>query len=123
MPTKIIPVYSEEFGVFYIEAEDKAIQPVKKKNDDDGTVRVSASRDEKIVEEGGQKFEKAVGIVGFVAKTFLSGMENLRADSMELEMGMSFNGEFGLPFITKASAESTFKVTVKWENGKAKKQH
>lgn len=118
MVNKIYPFHSDDFGVIYIETEEKKI--TTNVADDDGTVRVS-SREEKLAEEGAQKFEKAVGVVGHVAQSFLKGMEKLQADELELEMGMSFNGEFGLPYITKASAEATFKVTIKWQKPKTEK--
>ena len=120
MPNKIYPFQSEEFGTIYIETEEKKVESVKTADDDDGTVRVS-SREENLAEASAHKFEKAVGVVGYVAQTFLKGMEKLQADEMELEMGMSFNGEFGLPFITKVSTEATFKVTVKWKKNQAEK--
>ena len=119
MSTKIYPFQTEEFGTIYIETEEKKIKSANSA-DDDGTVRVS-SRDENLAEEGAHKFEKAVGVVGYVAQAFLKGMDQLQADEMELEMGMSFNGEFGLPFISKASTEANFKITVKWQKPKAKK--
>lgn len=119
MPNTIIPIYTEEFGVIYIETEDKTIKTAKKKAtaDDDGTVRVS-DRDEKLAEQGAQKFEKAFSLVSYVAQKFVKSMDSLQADELELEIGMSFNGEFSLPYIAKASTEANFKVTVKWQKPK-----
>jgi Trypsin-co-occurring domain 1 len=37
-----------------------------------------------------------------------------------LEFGVKLSGELGVPFISKAAGEATFKVTAKWENSSSK---
>lgn len=43
-----------------------------------------------------------------------AGLEAAMPDELTVEFGVSLTGEGGIPFVGKASAESTFKVTAKW---------
>ena len=55
------------------------------------------------------------GLIVASARTLKDVLESVAGpSSIELELGVKFVGELGLPMITKSSGEAAVKVTVKW---------
>src|SRR6266496_2003727 len=82
-----------------------------------GTVRVSHSDD--IVDKAKQTFEQSLDTIRTSTENVITKLQTLthRPDEIEIEFGFNINKEFGT-IITKVTAETNYKVTLKWQPAK-----
>ncbi len=119
MSSKIYP-FQSEFGVIYIEAEENHLDQTRfqETQENDGVITVRQKKVEELAQEGGRKFEKALGIVESISQAFVKSAQKVEPDEFSFEMGLKFDGELGIPYLAKTAVEATFKVTVTWKKEK-----
>ena len=65
------------------------------------------------------KLEDAADTIADTCRTLFGRMlakfDDGRPDELGLEFGVTLGGEAGIPFVTKGTAEATFKVTATWK--------
>lgn len=79
-------------------------------NDEDEPLTVSKADD-----ASDRKFQNAIDLIKGVSKSLQSTISSIKSDELEIEMGISFAGKYGLPFIASTSTEASLKVTIKWK--------
>lgn len=107
MPGKIYS-YSINDSTIFIEASDNEIE----REDNDEIITVS-SKDNRDSNE--RSFEKLLSTLENISNSVSKTAKALQPDEFEIELGLSMSGQMGIPFITKAASEGTFKVTIKWK--------
>ena len=70
--------------------------------------------------KAGMRFEEAVGVLRPIVESVAAQFSGLahRPDKIEVEFGLKFGGEGGLPIVTKVSGEASLQVTLTWSASK-----
>jgi hypothetical protein len=70
------------------------------------------------VDEIKRTFADVKDVIAACCNNLYSAMENIPTpEKFAVEFGVKLGGETGVPFLTKASGEANFKVTVEWKKG------
>jgi hypothetical protein len=90
---------------------------IQTSHDIQGVVTPQADLD-KFVKATGENLNKIKETIRHTAKIISDTISNLplKPKEFECEFGISLGGEAGIPFVTKGSIETNFKVTLKWVN-------
>jgi Trypsin-co-occurring domain 1 len=104
--------YATEDGFFLVEVDEKS-----KKSSGSGVIKAGLDdKVEEVIYSLQMKFENALDVVQYTAKTFAKKVKSLpeAPDEMELTFGLKATGE-GALVVAKAGVEANFNVKLIWK--------
>lgn len=110
MPTLVYPFDLDGFTIF-VEV-DEEVDTIN----EDGVILTSKKTD--TFNGKNRKISHAIDLIKNISNKLLETSKAISPDEMELELGIKFKGELGVPFIAKTASESTLKFTLRWKKDK-----
>ena len=126
--TQLIPIVLEDGTEIYMEATEDVVTPVANGNDDFNpnsgiaeTTRTSKGvnwRDPGQIAQrhAAQSFKAIEGTIRTYTTYTMNAFKDMataNVESVTLEFGLKVGGEAGVPYVTKGTAESNLKITVR----------
>ena len=103
----------------YIEYElDDGSKLLVEINEPEGGVRKAARGDGNIIIKAEATFHAALASIKRSAAELRQGLNELKADEVEVKFGLKTTGELGNFAIGKVGVEANYEVTLKWSNKK-----
>lgn len=116
--TQLVPIRLEDGTEIYMEATEDVVAPVTDDYDDGGEVtrQAKGAATDYATRQVAQSFKAIQSTIQTYTSYTMNAFKDLACANVEevtLEFGLKVGGEAGVPYVTKGTAESNLKITVR----------